>query len=1265
MRTFILTFLFIIFQTFALSQTKISGIVNNYASVKSINYEKDILTITNPMDFHIGDYVLIMQMKGAIIDSSNTNQFGKILDLKSCGNYEFASIINKSNDTITLKKNFCRKYDINGIVQLIKVPHYTNVIIDGELTAKKWDGSSGGVLAIKVDKTVIFNADINVNGLGFRGGKKHNSDWQCNQMDYYYASLSWQGAKKGEGIAILNSDKLAGRGALANGGGGGNCTNAGGAGGGNYGAGGHGGKQFMYACDSTDIGGLPGKGLPYSINDNKIYLAGGGGAGHENDFNGTSGGDGGGIVIIIASKIEGNDHTIFANGISAKQSENDAAGGGGAGGTILMSVDDYGTTNFNLETKGGNGGNCHIGPYVHCYGTGGGGAGGLVWLSSLYIPDNIYVNVDGGNNGYINNPISPCYNSNYGAYPGEKGSVLNEFNLNSCCDKTAFDYPDFSYSDGIDFVGSASNSNPTITLTPSKTWTVGAVWNKEKIPVNNGFTSTFEFRFSEGQDRYQNEKYPGADGIAFVIQNFYDKAYGSLGGGIGFAGIPNSFAIEFDTYKNYNPEYYIALSGINDPNENHLAVFCNGLSPNIAHHGSSANLATNDTIMDLVPDGRSFYAKIEYNIEPNTMKIWLDSTKDFLNPPAIVLNNLDLSQLLDLTCNEFAWVGFTSATGRAYEKHEILSWSLCPNPTSTIIPHPVITSGLNKVCGKQIAEYTSNHDNSVQYHWVIKNGSIIDGQNTETVAVKWGKSGIGILKLSQTIIGGCSDTAKKYVEIMPSPDADIEGDRKVCKGNTLIFKCKDFDYVNNKWEISGANIIGDNTGNEISVSFDTVGIAIITLMRENSLTFCADTSQISITVSSLPAPEIIEGKNPVYSNKEYEYVSNDEPDVNINWIVEGGEIVSGQGEKKVIIQWFTEGNGKIQLVHYNSKTGCSNIITKYIKIISNPDIKISGSKDACIEMVYTYSVNDSTEYYYKWIVDNGDIIGLDNKYFVNIIWHKEGINFIRLQTINKNNNLKDTITLSVNVHSLPEIVFNDMPDICLNDEPLELNFATPTGGNYYGDGIISNIFYPEEAGVGNHKITYIYTEPKTLCKNSAKNNIFVLPIPEQPKISQKGKVLVSSSAFEYQWYLDGEKIEGATNQQYKPLKTGYYAVVVSDENGCKSKISKQFFFDISDVEDDINATNSIRILPNPADEILYVELNKDFAFMSCDIKIINLLGNTVLEKSINVNNNQRIKLDISLIPGWVLYCFNQFGCEFICKKSDYLLNMLDFIFLYI
>ena len=43
--------------------------------------------------FSVGDRVLIIQMKGAEINTSNSIAFGSVVDYRNCGNYEFANIL--------------------------------------------------------------------------------------------------------------------------------------------------------------------------------------------------------------------------------------------------------------------------------------------------------------------------------------------------------------------------------------------------------------------------------------------------------------------------------------------------------------------------------------------------------------------------------------------------------------------------------------------------------------------------------------------------------------------------------------------------------------------------------------------------------------------------------------------------------------------------------------------------------------------------------------------------------------------------------------------------------------------------------------------------------------------------------------------------------------------------------------------------------------------------------------------------------------------
>lgn len=76
-----------------------------------------------------------------------------------------------------------------------------------------------------------------------------------------------------------------------------------------------------------------------------------------------------------------------------------------------------------------------------------------------------------------------------------------------------------------------------------------------------------------------------------------------------------------------------------------------------------------------------------------------------------------------------------------------------------------------------------------------------------------------------------------------------------------------------------------------------------------------------------------------------------------------------------------------------------------------------------------------------------------------------------------------------------------------------------------------------------------------------------LELKDIPTITQKeGDILVSSEAKEYQWYLNFNKIEGATSREYAVKKIGVYSVEVSNMKNCYSTSEYVSMFSLSNEE---------------------------------------------------------------------------------------------------
>ena len=88
----------------AQAQESISGIINAYTAVQSIDYCNNALQVSTTNGFAEGDALMLIQMQGAAINVSNTAAYGSVTDLGQAGLYERAVIAAINGLEITLEK---------------------------------------------------------------------------------------------------------------------------------------------------------------------------------------------------------------------------------------------------------------------------------------------------------------------------------------------------------------------------------------------------------------------------------------------------------------------------------------------------------------------------------------------------------------------------------------------------------------------------------------------------------------------------------------------------------------------------------------------------------------------------------------------------------------------------------------------------------------------------------------------------------------------------------------------------------------------------------------------------------------------------------------------------------------------------------------------------------------------------------------------------------------------------------------------------------
>jgi hypothetical protein len=239
-----------------------------------------------------------------------------------------------------------------------------------------------------------------------------------------------------------------------------------------------------------------------------------------------------------------------------------------------------------------------------------------------------------------------------------------------------FLYNDFSGAGSqLSFNGNAGINGSQLRLTDDVGGQAGSAFNTQRVQFGTdySFSSYFVFRMATAVS-------DGADGLTFTIQTSSNSSL-SAGGGLGYQGIPNSLAVEFDTYENSPTD-----------SANHVAIDINGdVSHNVYTQAQGYYVEANSVTPEFA-DGANYHVWVDYNGSTQTLEVRLARNSN-ARPGAALLSKSGINLASILGTNR-AFIGFTAATGGAWESHDVLSWYFVnrhqpidtSNPAVTYVP---------------------------------------------------------------------------------------------------------------------------------------------------------------------------------------------------------------------------------------------------------------------------------------------------------------------------------------------------------------------------------------------------------------------------------------------------------------------------------------------------------------------------------------------------------------------------------------------------
>jgi hypothetical protein len=306
-------------------------------------------------------------------------------------------------------------------------------------------------------------------------------------------------------------------------------------------------------------------------------------------------------------------------------------------------------------------------------------------------------------------------------------------------------------------VGTASDMGDRIRVTPSAPRRTGAMWTRDQVIVTEHWVAEFSFQITEPRDG-------GADGLAFVIHNHRPGALGGGGGGLGYHGIPNSLAVEFDTWQNDGLE--LGETGEGDPNDNHVSVHTGGTGANSAH--GSYSLGHTTDIPDL-SGGAVHHVVLVY--DPGWLEVWIDD-----GDQPVLSVGVDLAETLDLRDGDRAWLGITAATGLSSQNHDILRFRFGSDAGGPWVDwHPKAGRGglVSRWSGEGDARdgAGTNHGaviGNVEFgHGLVGQGFAFDGQDGWVMAPGDGLEHLrnGITMAGWVRLGSLPDRIQRFVTV--------------------------------------------------------------------------------------------------------------------------------------------------------------------------------------------------------------------------------------------------------------------------------------------------------------------------------------------------------------------------------------------------------------------------------------------------------------------------------------------------------------------
>lgn len=280
-----------------------------------------------------------------------------------------------------------------------------------------------------------------------------------------------------------------------------------------------------------------------------------------------------------------------------------------------------------------------------------------------------------------------------------------------------------------------------------------------------------------------------------------------------------------------------------------------------------------------------------------------------------------------------------------------------------------------------------------------------------------------------------------------------------------------------------------------------------------------------------------------------------------------------------VVQYGTPGSWDVTLVVNTTNGPDTLFLPGYITVYAPPAANAGSDNTVCAGSSVQLQAGGGVSY--QWFPSTG----LTNDAIANpMASPDETTSYTVLVTDGNGCQASDYMVLTV--QQLPEVVAGAGNNtICLGDTA----FVVAVGAQLYTWS--PNLFISGTSGSSVHvwpTSTFTWNVTGTDlygCVNDTTVTITVQPPPAAPTITDNGVYLSSTAASGYQWSLNGDPINGATEQTFYPSENGNYSVAITDAFGCGSSSLPVYFGNVG-----VGSASGhvLRVYPQPVHDQLIV-----------------------------------------------------------------------------